>query len=1181
MSEKSFTEPETDVITNNGEQPVQGMLPIVDAQERAAALDPLRSFCVSAPAGSGKTELLIQRLLVLLARVSRPEQILAITFTRKAAAEMRARVIEALIAASEGKPCHGDHERVTRRLAEAVLIADRAGGWQLLRDNTRLNIKTIDSFCAGLTRQMPILSQLGGQLSATDNAMPYYEEAAGQLIEQLRRDDGVGNDLAALLLHFDNDWQRLSQRLVALLAQREQWQEYVGVRHSPEESERYLVATVEALVHSECQALHRLLATYESDLLELLQYAAANLELPVPSAFPEPKVEHLPAWQLLARVLLTREGNWRKTITVRDGFPAKDEQVADEWRSEGIAKRRKSQLLAVISELSTLEGLEAQIHEVELLPRVTSGEPAWQRVLEISRLLPMLWAQLLVVFAKHGVVDHSQIAQAALSALGPQEAPTDLALRLDYRIEHILVDEFQDTAVTQYDLMHRLTRGWGDYNEGNPQAPRTLFVVGDAMQSIYAFRGANVGLLLQAQAEGFNGVMLEPLVLRCNFRSDATLVRWVNETFVNAFPAINDASKSQVAFSAAAPVRPEHADARVTTSVFSGESAREAEVAFICECVASLQAAHPDQSIAVLGRSRSHLLPIVDAFRDRNIPYHAQDLQTLAQSPTAMDLLILCRVLANPADRIAWLALLRSPWCGLTLNDLLAVTNASPAGRYDGVRQFLNVASWPEGLSNDGRRRLQGLHASLTAAFALRERRALRVWVEQLWLSLRGPECLANLAQSDDAEQFFQLLEQAELEGLGLDVPWLTEQLAQRYVQAPLQVGAVQVMTMHKSKGLEFDTVFLPQLARVPRGDQRQMLLWDGITDDVGHRRFLLAADSHEKKETEPTVYNFLRRRRKSKTRLENTRLFYVGATRAAARLILTATLNEAEGGSEREGAVLKPPSASSLLSAIWPDVESQAAVTMMDAQAPFGDERVALETRANDVSQADVIPLHRIPVAYFPETDASMGPQDRSPLNGAGVADISDMNQPEREDNHHERVVGTVVHLAMEQLSRYSQLPERVSELERERWRHALQSQGLWGDALKTGLEKVCDAVNTTLASGEQQGPWVLSSHHAQAHSEWPLSMVDASGIARDIVVDRTFVDERSGIRWVIDYKNSQPKPGEAMPRFFEREAEKYTPQLRQYRDVLATIGSEPVHCALFFTALGRLYPLPSLNQP
>ena len=146
------------------------MSSLVDAPARASALDPGASFCITAPAGSGKTELLIQRYLRLLSRVSRPEQVLAITFTRKAAAEMRHRVMHALQSAMTGAECASSHLRVTRDLALQALAANERGNWCLLENIARFNIKTIDSFCAGLTRQMPVLSQFGGQAKVQDDA---------------------------------------------------------------------------------------------------------------------------------------------------------------------------------------------------------------------------------------------------------------------------------------------------------------------------------------------------------------------------------------------------------------------------------------------------------------------------------------------------------------------------------------------------------------------------------------------------------------------------------------------------------------------------------------------------------------------------------------------------------------------------------------------------------------------------------------------------------------------------------------------------------------------------------------------------------------------------------------------------------------------------------------------------
>ena len=202
---------------------------VVDLEQRKAALNPLQSFCVSAPAGSGKTELLIQRYLTLLARVSRPEQVLAITFTRKAAAEMRQRVLEALVAARDGEPCDSDHQQTTRDLALEALNMDAQENWQLVKNVSRLNIKTIDGFCSQLTRQMPVLSEFGGQAEIVDNAGELYTEAVSELFKLIDTENPLGEDLAQLMLHFDNDWGRLQELLGSMLARRDQWRVYIGV----------------------------------------------------------------------------------------------------------------------------------------------------------------------------------------------------------------------------------------------------------------------------------------------------------------------------------------------------------------------------------------------------------------------------------------------------------------------------------------------------------------------------------------------------------------------------------------------------------------------------------------------------------------------------------------------------------------------------------------------------------------------------------------------------------------------------------------------------------------------------------------------------------------------------------------------------------------------------------------
>ena len=193
----------------NNPSAIPDMTHIPDFAERRCALDPAHSFIVQAPAGSGKTGLLIQRYLKLLACVNDPEEIVAITFTRKAAGEMRERVIAALSQAVDKRnPSilpENDHVKFTRELADAVVRRDIEADWRLTENPARLRIQTFDSLCASLNRQMPILSGFGSQPETVEDASGLYREAARLTIGLLESNEAAAEDVRYLLEHLDND----------------------------------------------------------------------------------------------------------------------------------------------------------------------------------------------------------------------------------------------------------------------------------------------------------------------------------------------------------------------------------------------------------------------------------------------------------------------------------------------------------------------------------------------------------------------------------------------------------------------------------------------------------------------------------------------------------------------------------------------------------------------------------------------------------------------------------------------------------------------------------------------------------------------------------------------------------------------------------------------------------------
>ena len=406
---------------------------ISDQAQREQALDPRRSFIVQAPAGSGKTDLLVKRYVRLLSVVDKPEEILAITFTRKAAAEMRKRVLE--------------------KIPNAAEIAHR------------LRIQTIDAFCAALTRQTPVLAKFGAQPEILEDAGELYLEAAARVFEQLNP------TTERLLGHLDNNLPFAVALLAHMLRTRDRW---LGKTGAPARAE--------------------LEAALQFERNRLLERA---------------KALHPQASQELAQQLLTKDFSWRK----------KD---------------------PLAQSLASNEPLRQALEALCRMPPAKYDERQWEALGAILALLHPAVAQLKVLFGEAGKADFTEFAHGAVQALGAADDPSELLLALDQKISHILVDEFQDTSLSQYELIRNIISGWED-GDG-----RTLFLVGDPMQSIYRFREAEVGLFLRARREGIGAVRLEPLTLATNFRSQQGVVDWVNAAFSRILPAAEDEASGAI-----------------------------------------------------------------------------------------------------------------------------------------------------------------------------------------------------------------------------------------------------------------------------------------------------------------------------------------------------------------------------------------------------------------------------------------------------------------------------------------------------------------------------------------------------------------------------------------------------------------------------------------------------------
>jgi len=316
---------------------------------------------------------------------------------------------------------------------------------------------------------------------------------------------------------------------------------------------------------------------------------------------------------------------------------------------------------------------------------------------------------------------------------------------------------------------------------------------------------------------------------------------------------------------------------------------------------------------AILVRNRAHLDEIVPALKEAGVRFKALDIEQLGEKQVVQDLYALTRALLHLGDRIAWLACLRAPWCGLTLADLLALTTgrAEEGGSEFTSREYLILDRMRDvtHLSADGQKRVDRVREVLQPLVQNRLRGSLRERVEGAWLALGGPACVESATDLEDAEIFLDELERLEEAG-EVDLAALEDRIKGRLyalpdVEAP--EDAVEIMTIHRAKGLEFDTVIVPGLDRLPRSGPKPLLVWKSLADGR-----LLLAPIDEIGAGEDQTYKYVRELDKEADDIESGRLFYVAATRARQRLHLLACAKATEDLAARD------PSKRSLLSKIW-----------------------------------------------------------------------------------------------------------------------------------------------------------------------------------------------------------------------------------------------------------------------
>jgi ATP-dependent helicase/nuclease subunit A len=1117
--------------------------PIVDFEARTKALAPDQSFIIQAPAGSGKTGLLIQRYLRLLSLVDAPEEIIAITFTRKAAAEMQSRILEALDNAFIKKQPESDHEKVTLDLASEALKRDEIKGWKISENPGRLRVQTIDSLCASLTRQMPMLAKLGTQPETLEDAEPLYQQAAINTLAELESGEGWSEVIANLVFHLDNDLPRIKNLIVDMLRKRDQWLQHVVLEHERVEMEQALVRLIEDQLKI---VKNKFPKEFESELVELIQFAAKNLSETDPDnpvavcltmdVMPVSKAESLNDWCGISELLLTKTGTWRKQFTVNNGFPPASGNKLE--AAERTA--RKKQIQSLLSELQKVEGLQQALAKVSSLPPAKYTDSEWLIVNALCELLMIAAAQLRLIFAGRNQMDFIGIAASAVEALGTDDAPTELALTLDYHIKHLLVDEYQDISVSQYRLLQRLTSEWS-MDDG-----RSLFLVGDPMQSIYRFRQAEVAIFIKTFHEkALGNIPLEALRLSVNFRSQQNLVEWVNNSFKNIFPKQDDLITSAVSYSEAVAFDKTASDNNVKIYPQYGRSYNK-ESQSLVDIVKELKQANPKDNVAILVRSRSHLVEIIPALRKANITFQAIDIEGLALQSSIQDCLALTRAYLYPADRAAWLACLRAPWCGLSLQSLLVLCDKN---KDKTIWECICDIDLVNQLPAEEKNKLINLKEKFELLFLQKQRFSIRDNIETLWIQLGGPATLSNRTDLENCDTYFSLLESLEQGGTIEDLKELLDNVNQLFATPDLKSdGQLQVMTIHKAKGLEFDHVILPGLGRSPRVSQSDLLVWL-LRQRENEQEDLVLAPIREAGNFQAPIYDYINSTDKAKQSYEDARLLYVATTRTRKTLHL---LGHASVKEKKEEITCDAQSRS-LLGHLWPTVKN-----VYEQHLPVSIEQSEEES-----------------VVYINQENKRL--EKKWELPDAPAA--TQWQQPTEDESEIEQQliefewagetakhIGSVVHgaiqcIAEEGLEKWT---NDFIHAEQQSFDTALKQLGVPQEERSDAVSRVVKALNNMIT--DTRGQWILSKQHNDQKNEYAVTGIVDHKIT-NAILDRTFVDEE-GVRWIIDYKTSRHE-GTDLDVFLNHEQERYQEQLEKYASLLKQLGEDNIKCGLYFPLL------------
>ncbi|MBI3400661.1 MAG: UvrD-helicase domain-containing protein [Acidobacteria bacterium] len=893
------------------------MSDLVDAEARRHAVDPAQNVVLEASAGTGKTRVLVERYVNLLRAGVGPDHILAITFTRKAAAEMRQRIID--------------------RLKEASRLSEfDAARWRDLKGRLDdIAISTIDAFCLSLLREFPLEADVdpGFELADSTEVPRLIAESLDQALRICR---GVARDDEDVALVFAQLGERRLRAGIAALLDRRLVAPH-ALRRFLQKGPRNLTAA------SACEAS-------AARLRDIFISVRGGLE-----PFLQDGPHHHPQFAMLAadiRRLAALKGcattddvgaattdDDGATTDVAQGFsPAEFRNFIDRLRAYFLTqegKPRGERFAGTPFKATDCDTNDAwKRHRAaasQIAPPIAEAIRAFRRDLNavmsrgVWRIFAVALRQYQGTLDAHALLDFSGVLERAIQLLKDLDEFAESRLRLEARYRHVLVDEFQDTSRAQWELVLQLVRSWGEgFGASEDAIPPSIFIVGDRKQSIYGFRDADVAVVDEAAqfVEGLRPDGQPCRAITVSFRAKPELLAFVNDVFAKIMEE-SGAGARRDAFrygdTDRFPIQDVGADlgrpggdvaaelARPLGGASSAPTTDDAPVQFIAgETVRAAADRVGDEiarllagttirdratgvtrearaaDVAILFRSRDSHREFECALERRGVPTYVYKGLGFFDADEIQDAVALLRYLADPLSNLRADALLRSRLVRLS-DTAVAQLGSRPADAI--LRADAALALAP--LGDEDRRVLERLRASVPRWLSWVDRLAPSALLDAVLresayaYELRGPR---RRQARENLKKLRGMIRRAQNRGYAT-LARIADHLDRLAVgdesnAAIDAIDAVSLMTVHAAKGLEFPIVFVVNMGRGTGGARAPIR----VVDEAAAGEASVAIADYQSDADEDAA---------AREREETKRLLYVALTRARDRLYLSATVQE------------------------------------------------------------------------------------------------------------------------------------------------------------------------------------------------------------------------------------------------------------------------------------------------